>query len=141
MTRTLSPIVKHLLEERFGKDSLIALATTADNVPHVRAVNSYYQEGAFYVVTYALSNKMRQIQKNPAVAVAGEWFTAQGMGENLGHVRDEKNTAIAQILRDVFAAWYGNGHVNEEDPNTCILRIRLTEGVLFSNGTRYDIVF
>lgn len=141
MTQTLSPIVKQLLEERFGRDSLIALATTVDNVPHVRAVNGYYQEGAFYVVTYALSNKIKQIQKNPAVAVAGEWFTAQGVGENLGHVRDEKNAAIAQTLRDVFAAWYGNGHVNEEDPNTCILRIRLTEGVLFSNGTRYDIVF
>ena len=45
------------------------------------------------------------------------------------------------ILRAAFAAWYGNGHTNEEDPNTCLLKIKLTDGVLFADGTRYDIDF
>lgn len=34
-----------------------------------------------------------------------------------------------------------NGHINESDHNTIILRIRLTDAVLFSHGTRYDIDF
>ena len=93
------------------------------------------------MVTYALSNKMRQIEKNPAVAVCGDWFTGHGIGENLGHILAKKNEALARRLREAFASWYGNGHPNEADPNTCILCIRLTDGVLFSHGVRYDLVF
>ena len=130
-----------ILSDRFGKDSLIALATVENGIPHVRTVDAVYIDGAFYVVTHSLSGKMQQIAKNPIVAVSGEWFTAHGIGENAGHVLLEENRAIMEILRTAFAAWYGNGHVNEADPNTCLLKIRLTEGVLFSNGTRYDIDF
>ena len=46
-----------ILRERFGKDNVIALATTEEAVPQVRYVNAYYEDGAFYVVTHALSNK------------------------------------------------------------------------------------
>lgn len=130
-----------ILTERFGKDSLIALATVDDGVPYVRTVDAVYMDGAFYTVTYALSGKMQQIAKNPTVAVCGEWFTAHGIGESLGHVLLEDNKAIMEILRAAFAEWYDNGHTNEADPNTCLLKIKLTDGVLFSNGTRYDIVF
>ena len=48
---------------------------------------------------------------------------------------------MADKLRAAFAEWYANGHTNEADPNTIILRIRLTDGVLFHHGTRYDITF
>ena len=130
-----------LLTERFGKDSLIALATVEDGIPHVRTVDAVYIDDAFYVVTYALSGKMQQIAKNPTVAISGEWFTAHGIGENLGHVQLPENEEIMDILRTAFAAWYSNGHTNEADPNTCLLKIKLTDGVLFSNGTRYEIDF
>lgn len=130
-----------ILDERFGKDSLISVATADGDRPYVRAVDGYYFGGAFYVVTYSLSGKMRQIAKNPTVAVCGEWFTAHGVGENLGHVLDEKNADMMGRLREAFAAWYSNGHTDESDPNTCLLRIRLTEGVLFSEGTKYNINF
>ena len=134
-------ITNQLLAERFGKDSLIALATVEDGVPHVRTVDAVYLGGAFYVVTYTLSGKMQQIAKNPTVAISGEWFTAHGIGENLGHVLLPENKAVMDILRAAFAAWYDNGHTNEADPNTCLLKIRLTDGVLFADGTRYDIEF
>lgn len=132
---------QEIMKERFQRDSLIALATMDDGKPSVRTVNSYYEEGAFYVITYALSNKMKQIQKEPAVAICGDWFTAHGVGENLGHVLDEKNAKIMAKLRTAFAEWYNNGHTNEADPNTCILCIHLTDGVLMSHGTRYNINF
>ena len=133
--------INAIMLERFGKDSLVALATVDHGIPSVRTVNAVYIDSAFYVVTYALSAKMQQIAKNPMVAVCGEWFTAHGIGENLGHVLREENRAIMDILRTAFAAWYDNGHINEADTNTCLLKIKLTDGVLFFNGTRYDIVF
>ena len=130
-----------LMDERFSHDTLISIATIDGTRPAVRIVNSYYENGSFYTVTYALSGKMKQIQVNPEVAVCGEWFTAHGIGENLGYVRDDKNSEIMSKLRTVFAEWYDNGHTDESDPNTCILRIRLTDGILFHQGTKYDIEF
>ena len=130
-----------ILAARFGRDSLIALATAVDGRPHVRTVDAVYVSGAFYVVTHAKSGKMQQIEYNPLVAVSGDWFTAHGVGENLGHVLLQEHAAIMRTLRTAFAAWYGNGHVNEADPDTVLLRIRLTDGVLFADGTRYDIDF
>ena len=141
MAEKLPQAALDVMNERFGKDSLIALATLDGGRPSVRNVNALYEDGAFYVITHALSGKMKQIALNPAVAVSGEWFTGHGVGENLGHLCAEKNHAIAAKLRAAFAAWYGNGHINEADPNTCILRIHLTDSVLFSHGTRYDLDF
>ena len=132
-----------LLDEKFGnnKDNLISLATIAREPsaggkprPVVRDVDAYYEDSAFYVVTYAKSNKMQQIAQNPevAIAVCGEWLTAIGTGENLGWVLDPKNADIRAKLRTTFAAWYDDAN-NEKDENCCILAIRLTRGTLNIN--------
>ena len=130
--------INMLLTERFGKDSLIALATIEDGMPHVRTVDAYYQDGAFYCVTYALSNKMRQIESSPKVAVCGEWFTGHGVAQNMGHVLLEENRAMMDVLRRAFAAWYSGGHVSEADPNTILLKIALTDGVIMAHGERIE---
>lgn len=130
-----------IMTERFGHDTLLSLATLDGNRPSVRIVNSCYEDGAFYTVTYALSNKIQQIKRNREVAVCGEWFTAYGIGENLGYVRDEKNKEMMSKLHTVFAEWYDNGHTDENDPNTCLLCIKLTTGVLFHDGKKYSIDF
>ena len=129
------------MDVRFGCDSLISIATCVGDMPYVRAVNAYYENGAFYVITYALSNKMKQLAENPNIAICGEWFTAHGIAENMGHVLAEKNADMLDKLQTVFAEWYDNGHIDESDPNTIILRIRLTHGVLFDHGTRYELDF
>ena len=130
-----------LLTERFGRDTLIALATESGGKPYVRTVNAYYEDGAFYIITHALSNKMRQIAKNPIVAISGEWFTAHGEGADLGWFNKPENSAMAHRLRAAFSAWIDNGHNDFDDENTCLLRIQLKSGLLFSNGTRYEIDF
>ena len=127
--------------ERFGKDSIIGLATTVDNVPYVRNVDAYYENGAFYVLTYGLSNKMKQIEMNPTVAISGFWFTAHGKGVNLGYFGKEENKEIASKMREVFSEWIDNGHNNFDDVNTCILRIDLNEGVMLTPDRRYEIDF
>ena len=140
MTKLTTEIEKILIE-RFGNDNIIALATTVDNKPYVRRVNSFYENGSFYVLTYGLSNKMKQIHQNPCVAISGDWFTANGQGINLGYLGDKENKKIAKKMLVIFSEWINNGHNNFEDKNTCILQIKLTDGVLFSQGTRYDIDF
>ncbi len=126
-----------IMVERFGKDTVIALATTENGIPYVRNVNAYYENGAFYVITYALSNKMKHIGSNPTVAIAGDWFTAHGKGINLGYFGKKENEAIAKKLKTAFAEWIDNGHNNFDDENTIILFVELTDGLLLSYGTRY----
>ena len=133
--------ILQIMDERFGHDSLISVATIDGTRPAVRIVDGYYENGSFYSVTYALSNKMKQIKENPDVAICGEWFTAHGVGENIGHPWDKKYSELIAKLREVFKSWYYNGHTNEEDPHTCILRIRLTDGVLYSHGKKFEIDF
>ena len=135
----MSPEAEKIMIERFGKDTVIALATVKDDVPYVRSVNAYYENGAFYIITHALSNKMKQIKSNPTVAISGDWFTAHGKGINLGYFRKEENHVIAEKLKKVFAEWIDNGHNNFDDENTIILRIELTSGLLLSHGTRHEI--
>lgn len=130
-----------LMNERFGKDSMIALATADNNTPYVRNVNALYHDRAFYIITYRTSNKMRQIDKNPTVAVAGEWFTGTGTGEDLGYFGSSENAKIAQMLRTAFAEWINNGHNDFSDENTRILRIKLKDGILMSHGKRFEIDF
>ncbi len=127
-----------LLNEKVGnKDALISLSTIAAEAgadgkcrPAARLVDAYYEDGAFYIVTYATSGKMRQIAQNPEVAVCiiVDNFTADGIGENLGWVCDEKNTEMMTKLRKIFAEWYYEAN-NDEDTNTCLLRVSLTKGL------------
>ena len=136
-----TPEIEAILMERFGGDSLIALATCENNTPFVRTVDAFYLDSCFYVLTHSLSGKMKQLEKNPVVAISGDWFTAHGKGKNLGWFGKEENAEIAGKMKAAFAEWIDNGHNNFEDVNTCILKIELTEGVLFSHGTRYEIDF
>ena len=137
----LSREAENIMIDRFGKDSIIALATTEDAKPYVRSVNAFYETGSFYVLTYGLSNKMKQIAENPNVAISGEWFTANGKGINLGYFGKKENEIIANKMKFVFSKWIDNGHNNFDDENTCILQIELTNGLLLSHGTRYEIDF
>lgn len=131
-----------IVDETFGhgKDNLIALSTIALKMsesnrvrPVVRTVDAIYEDGVFYVSTYALSNKMRQIAENPEVSVAGfqDMFTASGIAENLGWVLAPQNAEIREKLRAAFS-WYDMAN-NENDENCCILAIRLTKGIMNVN--------
>ncbi len=137
--KKITPEAEKIMVERFGKDTIIALATTKNGVPYVRNVNAYYEDGVFYIITYALSNKIKHIENNPVVAIAGDWFTAHGKGINLGYFGKKENEMIAEKLKRAFAEWINNGHNNFDDENTIILCVELTDGLLLSHGTKYEI--
>ncbi|WOO39093.1 pyridoxamine 5'-phosphate oxidase family protein [Anaerocolumna sp. AGMB13020] len=134
-----------LLEERCGngKEEVIALATIslASNAagsprPAVRMVSAYYEAGAFYVSTDIRKNKMLQIEKNNEVSVCGfDWYAFQGTAENLGWVKDEKNAKVRENFKKIFDWFEEVG--DEDNPNSIVLRITLTEGTITDNERKY----
>jgi uncharacterized pyridoxamine 5'-phosphate oxidase family protein len=134
-----------LMEERCGngKEVVIALGTISlssnavgNPRPAVRMVCAYYEDGVFYVSTDAKKNKMLQIENNNEVSVAGlDWYTFYGTAENLGWVKDEKNADIRAKFKKIFDWFEEVG--DEENPNSIILRIALTEGTIIDNEQKY----
>jgi general stress protein 26 len=131
---------QELMTRQFGHDVAISLATSVDNRPSVRTVNGYYRDSCFYIVTYRASRKMQEVARNPNVGVSKDLFSARGVAEDLGSPREDRNRSMADELGQVFSAWYGR-HVDEDDPATCILRVKLTDAVVFSEDARYVIDF
>ena len=62
-TEKLAWKTEKILTKRLNKDKIIALATIQNGMPYVRNVNGFYEDRSFYVITYTLSNKMKQIEK------------------------------------------------------------------------------
>jgi len=98
------------------------------------------KDKAFFITTYALSNKMQEICTNSSVAIAHNLFVAHGEAENMGHPLDIKNKALREELRRVFCVFYDK-HVDENDSNTCILKINLTDAIVFADDFKYYVDF
>lgn len=126
-----------IMNERFRRDTQIVLSTREGIQRWARTVDAYYEDGVFYIITHARSGKIQQIKKNPEVKVCSDGLNVNGIGENLGFVTEEKNHTIAQKLHEVFSVWYND----ENDPNNCVLAIRLTTGFLFEGGVKYELNF
>ncbi len=129
--------------DRFGKDSLIAIATMDGEGLHNRIVDAYFDRGSFYITSNALSTKVKQIEANPDVAICSiDWFTGHGKAKNRGWILAPENAEIRLKLREAFSAWYDMAN-NEQDKNCCIIEIRLTDGMLIKDhhALRYKIDF
>lgn len=142
-----------IIEERCGngKDNVISLATIAMEPnaegkprPYVREVDAFYEEGVFYITTWAKSTKMQQIAQNQEVAFAvnDQWFSGNGIAENLGWVLDPKNAELRAKLRKAFSPWYDFAN-NEQDENCVILAVHITRAtVIVDHGAvRYNMDF
>lgn len=130
-----------LIEESCGggKDNVISLSTIAmepsadgNPRPSVRDVDAFYEDGAFYVTTYAKSNKIRQIAHNKELAfsVPFEGISGNGTGENLGWVLEPRNAELRLKLRKAFSECYDAAN-NEQDENCVILAIHITTATIF----------
>jgi len=129
-----------MMKELYGHDVAMPLATAQEGKANLRIVNAYYKDKAFYITTYALSNKMKEIAVNPYVALNHNLFVAHGVGKNIGNPLEEQNREIREELRQVFSTFYDK-HVNEQDANTCILKVELTDALVFENSLKYFIDF
>ena len=142
-----------LIEASFGNgnDNVISLATIATDQsadgkpwPAVREVDAFYEDGVFYITTWAKSDKMQQIAKNKEVAFSTgfEGISGYGIGENLGWVLDPKNAELRTKLRKVFADWYDAAN-KEQDENCVILAVRVTKATIFRDhgAVQYHLDF
>ncbi|MGV8981672.1 hypothetical protein [Clostridium sp.] len=127
-----------LMREQLGHDTIISLATCTENGVNVRNVDGYYKDGYVYVMTHICSQKMKEIKRKSNVAICKDLMGAQGIGENLGNPKAVSNGELREELKKVFFAFYDR-HVNENDPGTCLLKIALTNAVVFSKDTKYII--
>lgn len=129
----------NILKERFSTDTLISVATVDESgKPWVRIVDAIYIDGAFYTITNAATNKMKHINANPVVGICGEWFSGHGKAESLGYSRKEENKDLADKLRNAFVSWYNNGHTDESDINIVILKITVSDGIIYKDGKRFE---
>ena len=129
-----------VLSELFGRDYQFSLATTKDNKPSVRVVDTYYEEGIFWIVTYATSNKVKEIDANADVALCDQFYSFKGKAYNVGHPLKEENRKIREKLIKVFQPWYFE-HNDENDDNMCYVKVDLTEGFFYKDGIGYKVNF
>ena len=129
-----------VLEDLFARDYQFALATCDENIPSVRFVDTFYYDGAFYVVTHAESLKVLELELNEKVALCNKSYRFSGMAHNIGHPLKKENSEIRHKLMDAFSSWYFK-HNNENDKNMCYIKIDLSHGFFYKDGTGYDVDF
>ncbi|WP_242878777.1 pyridoxamine 5'-phosphate oxidase family protein [Clostridium beijerinckii] len=98
----------NILEVLFAKDYQFALATSNDNIPSVRFVDTFYDNGAFYIVSYAKSQKVQEIEKDNKISMCNKLYHFTGIAHNIGHPLLEKNYGIREKLIKAFEPWYLN---------------------------------
>ncbi|WMJ77298.1 MULTISPECIES: pyridoxamine 5'-phosphate oxidase family protein [unclassified Sedimentibacter] len=130
----------YILEELFARDYQFALATSNDNIPSVRFVDTFYDDCAFYIVTYAKSKKVKDIEKNPEISMCNKLYRFSGIARNIGHPLLEENHAIRQKLIEVFEPWYF-AHNDENDENMCYVKIELKQGFFYKEDIGYKVDF
>ena len=129
-----------ITKEFFQKDYQFAMATTANNIPSLRFVDTYFYDGAFYILTYENTNKVKEITVNPQVALCSrKGYSFSGKAVNIGHPLLQENSEIRSKLIAAFEQFYFK-HYNEND-SICILKIILENGFVYKDGIGYKIDF
>jgi len=130
----------HDLNQIFGKDIQYALSTIDQDKPCVRIVDGFFFNGSIYITSYALARKVFHINSNKNVALCYKLNTFQGVCTNIGHPLKEENRDIREKLKSVFYLFYDK-HVDENDLNTCILKVDLSFAVMFAKDQKYHLDF
>ena len=73
-------------------------------------------------------------------ALCNKSYRFSGMAHNIGHPLKKENSEIRHKLMDAFSSWYFK-HNNENDKNMCYIKIDLSHGFFYKDGTGYDVDF
>lgn len=129
-----------VMNELFARDYQFALATSNNNIPSVRFVDTFYDNSSFYIVTYAKSKKVEEIKSNPNVSLCNKLYSFNGTAYNVGHPLESRNSEIREKLINAFEPWYFK-HNNENDENMCYVKIELKSGFFYKNGMGFEVNF
>ncbi|SDG36523.1 Pyridoxamine 5'-phosphate oxidase [Fontibacillus panacisegetis] len=129
-----------VMNELFARDYQFALATSNNNIPSVRFVDTYYDKSSFYIVTYANSKKVKEIEINKSVSLCNKLYNFSGIAYNMGHPLKPHNSEIREKLINAFESWYFK-HNNENDENMCFVKVELTHGFFYKDSMGYKVNF
>lgn len=124
----------------FAKDYHFALATVKNNVPSIRFIDAFFDDGVFYIVTYSKSQKVEELTQNSNVSLCNRLYRFSGKAYNIGHPTLTENKEIREKLIKVFEPWYFE-HNNENDENMCYVKVELEQGFFYKDGTGYKVNF
>lgn len=127
-----------VMKQLYSKDIPMSLATVRNGRPNSRFVDLYFDGANSYLVTTRTSQKCYEIKENPMVALNYQLFVAHGVAYDIGGPL--QNPDIREILQREFAPWYEK-HVDEQSPDTCIIKIALTDAIVFANDMKYQVDF
>lgn len=130
----------NIMNELFARDYQFAFATTSNDIPSIRFVDTYFDNGCFYVVTYSKSKKVKELEVNKNVSLCNKSYNFTGVAYNLGHPLKPQNSEIRKKLIRAFEPWYFK-HNNEDDENMCYVKVELTHGFFYKDGTGYRVDF
>ncbi|MBQ9948537.1 MAG: pyridoxamine 5'-phosphate oxidase family protein [Oscillospiraceae bacterium] len=129
------------MNELFGRDYQFVLATVREGAPFQRFVDTYFDGNDIYIVAYGLSNKVRDIEKNPEVCLCGRKnYSFSGRAYNIGHPLKPENREIREKLIKAFEPWYFL-HNNEQDENMCYIKVELKSGFFHHEDMGYSVDF
>jgi len=139
MNKEFDKLNKKLIKQ-FGKDRNMALATSFEDIPTVRIVDTYYCNSSFYIVTHETSEKVQQIMKNKYVSLCTGLHEFQGEAINIGHPLNEENKEIRDLLTGAFSNWYF-AHNDESDPKMCFIQVKINTAFTHFNKIGYEVDF
>jgi uncharacterized pyridoxamine 5'-phosphate oxidase family protein len=129
-----------VMNELFAKDCQFALATSKDNVPTVRMIDTFFEDDSMYIVTHSKSNKVLELEENSQVSLCNMLYRFSGNAYNIGHPLHFENRKIREKLIKVFEPWYF-AHNNENDQDMCYIKIELISGFFNKDGIGYKVDF
>ena len=129
-----------VMQENFGHIVEMCLASCVDNNIKVRDLNTYYDNGKFYVLGKTSNSLMHDIAINPRVGLCHGPHNIYGMAKSLGHPLEPQNAALRKKLKKQFSLNYDE-YVAEHNPEMCIVEIQVTTAETYTRYHRYEIDF
>ena len=97
---------KEVMQENFGHIVEMCLASCVDNKVTVRDLNTYYNDGKFYVLSKSTNSLVHDIAINPRVGLCHGSHNIYGNARSLGHPLEAKNAALRKLLKKQFSLNY-----------------------------------
>lgn len=139
MNKAFDKINNRLIKD-FGKDRIMAMATSVDDTPTVRIIDTYYWNQSLYIVSHAGTMKVKELMRNKHVSLCTGLHEFQGEAINIGHLLKEENKELRELLIDAFSNWYF-AHNDETDPKMCFVRVKLNHAFIHFNKNGYHVDF
>lgn len=134
--------VTRILVREFSKKRKLYIATSNNDIPHAKILNTYYWQGSFYIIEDGLSDIVQQISKNKKVSLcaSASFHNFQGDAINLGHLQNSKNKEIRELKQTKFSELFLN-YDDKPDSTKCLLKIKINKAFIYANKIGYNIDF